>query len=445
LVGHDPGRLAAPFGPSHDGFNAALYMTGGRAIVEQGLVASRMGAVSRTVAGDVVVYAHHPPLAYLTEAASLWIARSPEIAARLPPLIASLAVLALLVLLMTGCGLRQEAVGLGLLVAFATPMFVMFGTVIEPHALGLLLMTALALLWQRGRIGGEASGWAFAALAGLAALTSWEAALFAGSMGVVLSTVERRRWAGGFTLAGTAAGAGLVGLWILWAYQGHAGEFVQRALLRTGVAAGSRVSLAQVVQRQKQYLTDLFPVGRWLVIPAAALGVLDKRTRIPVAVSLGTVLGYALLFRKGAADHGYWLYCVLLPLALSAGAAADAVARWLERHAPWSRAAAMTLGAGLVATLGLALTRPSNEQRQRDYVAEIGAAVRVVRWPPTQRYAYHAFGDMGPTDLLPWVLFYSRRQPFGVTGPQDVPRGEIMLRLVDRRLVSVLGERATRP
>jgi len=27
FVAHDPGRLAAPFGPSHDGFNAAVYMT----------------------------------------------------------------------------------------------------------------------------------------------------------------------------------------------------------------------------------------------------------------------------------------------------------------------------------------------------------------------------------------------------------------------------------
>jgi hypothetical protein len=80
FVAHDRDELSAPFGPSHDGFNAALYMIGGRAIVEEGPLASRLGASSRTVSGDRVVYAHHPPLVYLEDAAAFMTIGSPEAA-----------------------------------------------------------------------------------------------------------------------------------------------------------------------------------------------------------------------------------------------------------------------------------------------------------------------------------------------------------------------------
>src|SRR5438552_888455 len=105
FLGHDPSRLWMPFGPSHDGFNAALYMTGGRAIVEEGPLASRLGASSRTVSGDRVVYAHHPPLVYLEDAFALAVIRSPEAAARLPAVMSSLAVLVLVGLVLAACAL----------------------------------------------------------------------------------------------------------------------------------------------------------------------------------------------------------------------------------------------------------------------------------------------------------------------------------------------------
>ena len=88
---------------------------------------------------------------------------------------------------------------------------------------------------------------------------------------------------------------------------------------------------------------------------------------------------------------------------------------------------------------------PSNEKGQRRIAAQIGAQARTLRWPAGQRYAYHTFGDRGPTDLLPWLLFYSRRAPFGVDGPQSVPRGETLLRIADGRLVTLPGEQAPAP
>jgi len=156
------------------------------------------------------------------------------------------------------------------------------------------------------------------------------------------------------------------------------------------------------------------------------------------------VLGYALLFRNGAYDHSYWLYCILLPLSLSAGAAADAVARGLS-NLSLPRLTPAALAITLAVVLGVATWQPSKELAQQRYATAMGAQARALRWPPAQRYAYHALGGHGPTDLMPWLLFYSRRQPFGVDGPQSVPPGEIVLRVVDGQLVTVQGEQTHEP
>jgi hypothetical protein len=359
-------------------------------------------------------------------------------------LVSSLVVLVLMALLFAATGLPSGPAAVGLLFAFATPMFTMFGAMTEPHVLGLAPMTALALLWQRIRIGFEPSTWVLGSVAAIATLTSWQGGLFAASIAAALLLVPRRRWAAASVLTGTAVAATLVGLWILWAYHGDLRDFFDRALHRVGTGGVGQVTFRQMLRHQMGYFTDLYPVGRWLVVPAAALGVLDQRTRPLVVVSLVTVLGYALLFRNGAYDHNYWLYCILLPLSLSAVVAADAMARWLHRHS-WLRAAPPVLGATLVVLLGVALWRPSKEHDQWRYAARIGAQARTLRWPAEQRYAYHAFGGSGPTDLLPWVLFYSRRQPFGVDGPQSVPRAHIVLRWFDGRLVAVPGQQALGP
>jgi 4-amino-4-deoxy-L-arabinose transferase-like glycosyltransferase len=94
-------------------------MTGGRAIVDDGLIASRLGAVSRTTAGDHVVYAHHPPLVYVASAAALAAPGSVETDARLPVIAASLLTSSLMAWLLFQCGFHPVAAALGLLVAFA--------------------------------------------------------------------------------------------------------------------------------------------------------------------------------------------------------------------------------------------------------------------------------------------------------------------------------------
>jgi len=436
---HDSRRLWAPFGPSHDGFNAALFMTGGRAIIEEGLIASKLGAASQTLSGDRVVYAHHPPLIYIASALAYTFPGPVEARARLPAVVAALSTLFLTVILLQRSGVASGPAAMGLLIAFSTPMFLVFGAVTEPDALGLVPMTGLTLLWQRLQGGSEIRAWVLGSVAAAGALTSWQVCLFAALLGAVLM-VEGRRSAAVAVLLGTTVGAGLTSLWMLWAYQGDISGFVDRALLRAGIGDQDRVGTLQMVRQQLRYLHDLFPVGRGLVVVVAALGLLDRRTRPLVAVSLGTALPYALVFKNGAYDHSYWLYPLLLPVALGAAATADAVSSWLARRSI-PRFAPAALAAGLVAALALQVWPPSPDEMQNRIGAALGAQARVLDWPEEQRYAYHTLGGHGATDLLPWLRFYARREPFGVDGPAAVRRSQVLLRMVDGRLRLERGQR----
>ena len=431
FLGHNPQRLSAAFGPSHEGFNTAVSMIGGRAIVDDGFLGSRLGAVSRTTAGDHVVYAHHPPLVYVASAAALVAPGSVETDARLPAIAASLLTLSLMTLLLLECGFHPVAAAMGLLTAFATPMFFVFGAMTEPLILGLAPMTALVLFWQRLRRGADPPFWAFGVVAGVATVASWEAGLFAAVVAVVL-LVGRHRAAGFTVLLGCAAGAILTGLWILWAYHGDLGEFLDRAFLRAGGSDVARVSVRQAVRRQMNYFGDVFPIGGWFAIFVAGFGLFDRRVRPLVAASLGTVLGYAVLFRNGANDHPYWLFCVILALALGAAAAADALGRMLGRNRI-ALGLGLVLIVSLVVALGVTVWRPSGQEQQDRLGATIGAEARALRFPDQQRYAYFLNGsdhDTGTTDLLPWLFFYSRREPFAVGGPLAVPRGQLVLRFL---------------
>jgi hypothetical protein len=87
----------------------------------------------------------------------------------------------------------------------------------------------------------------------------------------------------------------------------------------------------------------------------------------------------------------------------------------------------------LVVALGVTVWRPSGQEQQDRIGATIGAEARALRFPAEQRRAYFLAGsdETGATDLLPWLYFYARREPFGVDGPQAVPRGQLVLRFVD--------------
>jgi len=122
FLGRDAHRLSAPFGPSHDGFNAALFMTGGRAIVEEGPIESRLGASSRTLFGDRVVYAHHPPLIYLASALAFTLPGPVGAPARLPAVVSGLGVLFVTVILLHPSGGGAAAGAVALVMASGLPL-----------------------------------------------------------------------------------------------------------------------------------------------------------------------------------------------------------------------------------------------------------------------------------------------------------------------------------
>jgi hypothetical protein len=187
----------------------------------------------------------------------------------------------------------------------------------------------------------------------------------------------------------------LIVLWMIWAYDGDLRDFTGRAVDRAGAGTVTRHTLQWSGSRRATSAT-CFPSGGALVVLVAALGLLDCRTRSLTAASLGTVLALAVLFRNGAYDHNYWLYCILLSLALGAAVAADALSRWATRMSLPRACAGLALGEVLAAALWHPCTKNGNGTSPR-----IGAEARALSWPAGQRYAYHAFGGRGATTFCP--------------------------------------------
>jgi hypothetical protein len=141
---------------------------------------------------------------YLEDAAGLAVLGTPEIAARVPAVISSLVLVVLLALLLAACGLPAGASAIAVLFTCATPMFLLFGAMTEPHVLGLAPTAALALLWQRTRCGFTPRLWTMGIVAAVATLTSWQAGLCAVCVAAALLIVHRRRQPAFAAAAGVA-------------------------------------------------------------------------------------------------------------------------------------------------------------------------------------------------------------------------------------------------
>lgn len=118
--------IGAPFGDSHDGRNAGVWAAGGRNLLDDGPLSTRMGTRGVTTG----VYANHPPLLYVETALFAAGAASPA-AARAPAWLGTVASLVLLSALLLGAGLRPVAAGAALVLASVTPMLLVYGVMLD--------------------------------------------------------------------------------------------------------------------------------------------------------------------------------------------------------------------------------------------------------------------------------------------------------------------------
>ena len=146
--------LDAPFGPSHDGRNAAMWALASDGIQAHGLVGSKFGARH----ADGAIYANHPPVTGLVTAASVAVLGRSEVGVRLPGLLTALASIPLLWLLLTRLRLSPHAAAVGSAVALATPMFLGYGPMVDTPTMSFPIALALLAVWLAPRRGPGCSG-----------------------------------------------------------------------------------------------------------------------------------------------------------------------------------------------------------------------------------------------------------------------------------------------
>lgn len=201
--------IPAPFGDSHDGRNAGVWAASGRALLVHGPVASRVA----TRSPQNGVYANHPPLIGVEIAIAEALGGGSPAASRAPAWLGSLVSIWLLAALLRERGLRGAAVGIAVVLTVATPMFLVFGTMLDTPVTSLPFGLGLLLLWERTRRGRRVSRALAGGLAALAVLAGWQSLLLAGVVGT-WALVRMTRHRGGDDVvfaAGTVVGAVLLG------------------------------------------------------------------------------------------------------------------------------------------------------------------------------------------------------------------------------------------
>lgn len=406
FLGYGSRTIAARFGDSHDGRNAAVWAAGSRSIREAGAVASRLG----TRSPENGVYADHPPLIYVETAAAELVGFGWIGATRAPAWVGSLLLLALLSRLLVDRGLRPSAAGAGVLLMATTPMFLVYGTMLDTPVTSLPFAVALLLLWERARHGGHARPALAAAVAALAVLAGWQslvvACLVAGWAGVRLL----RRRAGDRRVelafvAGAVLGGVLLLAWVLWAFGGSLAPLLDQFRLRTG-RSGPPVTLAAFFRGQRRDVVAMFGVVGALGVAGLVVALRDRRTRGLAAIAVAVTLPYPLVFRSGAVNHDYWNYWFLLALVVGIAVAADRLlALWAGRgRSDWAFCVAATvLGAVLAWS---AWARPPVAEVRKITGFHVAEVARGATLAPGQTEAWYTGGVGEPAS---WLALATRR------------------------------------
>jgi hypothetical protein len=322
FLGYGSRTITSPFGDAHDGRNAGVWASGSEALREEGPVASRLGTVN-PVSG---VYANHPPLiAVETAVAEVVGARAPA-ATRAPAWLGSLLTIVLLAVLLRDRRLASGAVGVAVLLAVTTPMFLIYGTMLDTPVTSLPIGIGLLVLWERGRRGEPVRPLLAGVLAALAILAGWQALLLSCVLGAwaLVRTVRgtgRRNVELAFP-AGAAAGFVLLVAWLLWAFGGTLRPLFDQFLFRTGESS-QPVSFSALLGAQRHTVLVMYGVAGMAAIAGLVVAARHGRTRGLVGVTLGVTVPYALIFRTGAVNHEYWGYWFLLPVAIGLAAGAE--------------------------------------------------------------------------------------------------------------------------
>ena len=221
-----------------------------------------------------------------------------------------LATIPLLYLLLTALGLRRVPSAIGVIIALASPMFLVYGSMLD--TLQIALPFAVAFLVVRARADVErrpVRPWiSFFAVAVLLVMGSWEGACSLCGIFVVIDTYrgwrDGRRMRPSQTTAGFLVGLVLVAAWFWWVAGSFAPVFEQ-ARMRSGSGAAA-IGWSTFLDFQGIYLGALIgPVVLVAGMAGLVLVLRGKSVRPTVLAIVAVVLAYPVLLRDGASNHDY--------------------------------------------------------------------------------------------------------------------------------------------
>ena len=405
FLGYSAPMLGAPFGDSHDGRNAGVWASGSRSLRESGPIRSRLG----TRSPENGVYANHPPLVYLETALAETVGLGSRAATRAPAWLGSLAVIGLLGVLLAERGLRPAAVGVAVAAVVATPMFLVYGSMLDTPVTSLPFGVALLVLWERARHDRPVPPVAAGVVAALAVLAGWQSLLVAAVIGGWALVRLRRHRDGAGTdaafVAGALSGAVLLAAWLLWAFDGSLTALFDQLLFRSGRGV-EHVSVSALLRDQHHDLIVMFGLVAALSVAGLAVALAQRPTRALAAVSLAVTVPYTLLLPAGAVNHDYWDYWFILPFAVGLAAGGH---RLLSAVSSGRRTEAMfAAGGGLLAVVVTAavIAMPSASATTTREGLRGGSIVLGSRLPPGQPSAWYTGAISPPAG---WWAYAARR------------------------------------
>ena len=370
-----------------------------------------------------VTYAHHPPLQIFAAIVATGALGDHPAALRVfgfgMGMATVLGMAALLRNLGAGWGAVWPAVG----AMAVTGYFFVYGRM--GAGFSLIVAAAAAVAWLRKR--NDPPRWTRVGMGVLAALAAMQSWIAMAAMGLLLLWLfAGRRWepAVRWAAAGTAAGVIITFGWILAATPvAELGEVV------AGRTDTARFTLGEFLARQWDFAGRLTPLWFRALAPIALLaGIVDRRTRVPVLITLGVAAGWTFGLQQGAWVHLLWNFPWVAPVTIGLGAALDRLRRLLGRKT--SIAAAALAAAGLAVTLYGAFAGPVREGFLTEPAAA-GRALAGISPVPPAGLVWAAPG----VSTARWVSYYLEVPvwPLREESREAVREGDLIVARADRR------------
>ncbi len=346
--------LNLPLGDSDDGRLLARFALAARNFWELGPVESGFGAridpyireefgvqPGMSPPPQAITYAHHPPLQVFITIFSVGIMGDSPAALRIVGFLLGAGTVLFMAAMARAAGLAWGPILVGLGGLASTGFFFVYGRI----GVGFSLIAATIALVAYLRRVPDPPVWMLigaAILTFLTAMQSW-IAIAALVLALAWMYAARGRSPGFYYLAaGALAGIAVTGVWL--GINTPVSEFVSQV----ETTVGSRFTLGEFLSRQWGFARELTPIWFQIVAPLALVaGLVDRRTRVPVAITLAVAAALTFGIRQSAWVHRLWNFPWMAPISLGLMAGADLVRRHFS-----VRTAALTGGvAGVIALL----------------------------------------------------------------------------------------------